>query len=152
MPQGEELDDVKDKLASEISHLREVFALRVNHIESGIALQATEYERRLKELNEARAEARQKFEDYVDVKIFEELVKKVDSQGASIISFSTLPSDIRALFAWKEEASKSLSKVDNVASDVKSLTLWRAGVIGIAAGAGAVCGVIGGFVTHWLVK
>ncbi len=157
-------------LFSQLDHLRELVFQRMDAEKEEREKIALENERRLEELNQSRADAREKFNDYVDKRLFtsqhEELVKKIELANAQLIGMSTIPSDLRVLFTWREEVSKIFTKYDVTqtqiginTSAIKSLLdfkddmrEWRSRVVGIAIGAGAVCGALSGLLTHWLLK
>lgn len=156
-----------DAVAASVAHLQELVMLRLDKEEQARQLQAAEYERRLSELNDSRAEARERFADYIDRDYYNvqhgDLEKRVDANTSQLIGLSTIPGDIRALFAWREDVTKVLSRIEAMGVDIRTLlafrediTTWRSRVMGIAIGVGTMAGLVSGaataLFTHWMSK
>ncbi len=176
IPHGEDsssngnLDTKVEILFSQIDHLRELVFQRLDSEKEEREHQAQEYERRLGELNHAHQEAKEKEGDFVDKRMAavqqEELLKKIELNNTQLIMMNTIPADLRALFTWKEEVVKAMGKIEGMGlelndheSNLKAFDIfkqdmnnWRSRVIGMAIGAGTICGAIGGFVSHWVLK
>ena len=114
-------------LAERLAAERALREQAVAYIDKALQLQASEYERRLDDLNHAHAQAVEAQAKTVPREMFDQYVKETAAREQALIA---------------AQSDKSATQVEAINARVDELVQWRSGIEGRLIGISAVIGIV----------